>query len=138
VVVSAGPGEGELATAVEGASGGAARRAEAPDLPRLVRLLAGAALVLGGDTGPLHLAHALDVPTLFLHGPTDPATHGPYGAPERVLCGGGSSGPPPESRSRRAGNAAGVDISEALIVERALTLAAESGRPAGASEPPPV
>ena len=70
---------------VEQASGGAAVRAEASDLPRLVGLLAGAALVLGGDTGPLHLAHALGVPTLFLHGPTDPRTHGPYGAPERAL-----------------------------------------------------
>jgi ADP-heptose:LPS heptosyltransferase len=42
-------------------------------------------LLLGGDTGPLHLAHALGVPVLALHGPTDPQRHGPYGAPERAL-----------------------------------------------------
>src|SRR4029079_9532630 len=44
-------GAAELARQVERASGGVATSAEAPDLPRLVALLAGAALVLGGDTG---------------------------------------------------------------------------------------
>ena len=121
VVVSAGPGEAELAEQVEQASGGIAARADASDLPRLVGLLADAALVLGGDTGPLHLAHALGVPTLFLHGPTDPRTHGPYGAPERALrgaavdCGSGSS-------NHRGASAAAVDIPEALVIERALAL----------------
>jgi heptosyltransferase-1 len=122
VLISAGRGEETLAAEVERASGGAAQRADAPDLPRLVRLLAGAALVLGGDTGPLHLAHALAVPTLFLHGPTDPATHGPYGAPERAL-----TGPGPrcraESRAVRFGTTGGVELPESLVVERALALA---------------
>ena len=121
VVVSAGPGEAALAEQVERASGGIAARADASDLPRLVGLLGGAALVLGGDTGPLHLAHALGVPTLFLHGPTDPRTHGPYGAPERAL-----RGAPTDCRSgrsnHRGGSAAAVDIPEALVIERALAL----------------
>ncbi|MEM8994856.1 MAG: glycosyltransferase family 9 protein, partial [Acidobacteriota bacterium] len=38
-----------------------------------------------GDTGPLHLAHALDAPVLCLIGPTEPDRNGPYGAPDRVL-----------------------------------------------------
>ena len=123
VLISAGPGEEGLAAEVERASGGVARRAEAPDLPRLVRLLAGATLVAGGDTGPLHLAHALGVPTLFLYGPTDPATHGPYGAPEQVL-GGRRAGCGSSSASAiRAGATAGVDVAESVIVERALALA---------------
>jgi ADP-heptose:LPS heptosyltransferase len=41
---------------------------------------------MGGDTGPLHLAHALGAPVLMVMGPTDPARHGPYGAPERALA----------------------------------------------------
>ncbi len=41
--------------------------------------------MLGGDTGPLHLAHALGAPVAMVMGPTDPARHGPYGAPERAL-----------------------------------------------------
>ncbi len=126
VVVSVGPGETALAEQVEQASGGVATRADASDLPRLVDLLAHAGLVLGGDTGPLHLAHALGVPTLFLHGPTDPRTHGPYGAPERALrqaspvCRSGRS-------NERDGSAAAVDIPEAMVIERALALIDEAG-----------
>ena len=55
-------------------------------LPRLASLLRGASLVLGGDTGPIHLAHALGAPVLCVMGPTDPERHGPYGAPDRALA----------------------------------------------------
>jgi heptosyltransferase-1 len=138
VLISAGPGEEGLAGEVERASGGAARRAVAPDLPRLVRLLAGADLVAGGDTGPLHLAHALAVPTLFLHGPTDPATHGPYGAPERVVTGRGAVCGSRAS-AVRAGPTAGVDVAESVVVERALALARGAvAREEGGAEPPRV
>ena len=44
-----------------------------------------AALVIGGDTGPVHLAMALGTPVVGLYGPTDPARTGPYGAHCRVL-----------------------------------------------------
>lgn len=83
--VLAGPGEEPLAAAVVAASRGAARPLHAPELTTLVAALRDARLVLGGDTGPLHLAHALGTPVLAVMGPTDPARHGPYGAPERAL-----------------------------------------------------
>jgi len=83
--VTLAPGEEHLAAAVAAASGGAARPVPAADLAALTGLLRGARLVLGGDTGPLHLAHALGTPVLLLHGPTDPRRHGPYGAPEHAL-----------------------------------------------------
>ena len=85
ILISAGPGEAGMAEELGRSSRDTARRAPAENLPSLVALLAGARLVLGGDTGPLHLAHALEVPTLFIHGPTDPARSGPYGAPQRAL-----------------------------------------------------
>ena len=44
-----------------------------------------AALVVAGDTGPLHLAAALERPVVGLYGPTDPARNGPYGTRSRVL-----------------------------------------------------
>jgi heptosyltransferase-1 len=44
-----------------------------------------AALVIGGDTGPVHLAMALGTPVVGLYGPTDPARTGPYGPHHRVL-----------------------------------------------------
>jgi heptosyltransferase-1 len=74
-----------LAAAVAAASGGAAAPLAAPTLAFLAALLRAARLVLAGDTGPLHLAHALGTPVLCLMGPTDPARHGPYGAPEAAL-----------------------------------------------------
>jgi heptosyltransferase-1 len=42
-------------------------------------------LVVGGDTGPLHLAAALQRPVVGIYGPTDPARNGPYGTRSRVL-----------------------------------------------------
>jgi len=78
------PGEEGLAAGVEAAGGGAVRTMPA-DLPILAALLRRARLVMGGDSGPTHLAHALGTPVLMLMGPTDPARHGPYGAPERAL-----------------------------------------------------
>ena len=83
--VAIAPGEEHLAVAIEAATGGEARAVPAPDLATLASLLRGARLVLGSDTGPLHLAHGMGVPVLVLHGPTDPARHGPYGAPDRYL-----------------------------------------------------
>ncbi|HTY42986.1 MAG TPA: lipopolysaccharide heptosyltransferase I [Thermoanaerobaculia bacterium] len=57
----------------------AARRAPLLDARGLARLDAGAALFVGGDTGPTHLADAIGIPTLALFGPTDPERNGPYG-----------------------------------------------------------
>jgi heptosyltransferase-1 len=86
VRVLAGPEEMPLAAAVSAAAGTEVARAIAPgSLTALAAWLRGARLLVGGDTGPLHLAHALGVSVLALHGPTDPARHGPYGAPERAL-----------------------------------------------------
>lgn len=44
-------------------------------------LLARSRLALGVDSGPLHLAVALGVPSVRLHGPSDTRVFGPWGAP---------------------------------------------------------
>lgn len=44
-----------------------------------------AAAVVGVDSGPLHLAAALNKPGVAIFGPTDPARNGPYGGSPRVL-----------------------------------------------------
>ncbi len=72
------PGEEHLARAVVEASDGAARPVEAYAFGFLAAVLRAGRLVLGGDTGPLHLAHALGTPVLCLIGPTDPERNGPY------------------------------------------------------------
>ncbi len=45
---------------------------------RLVWLLDGSAMVVSPDTGPLHLARALDRPVVGLYGYTNPKRYGPY------------------------------------------------------------
>ena len=57
-------------------------------MPGLARVCAAAALFVGGDTGPLHLADALGTRVVAVFGPTDPARNGPYGQPENVVEGG--------------------------------------------------
>jgi heptosyltransferase I len=79
--VAAARGEEGLAAEVEAASAGAARVVPAPDLPVLAALIRRAKLMLGGDTGPSHLARALGTPLVMVMGPTDPERHGPYGDP---------------------------------------------------------
>jgi ADP-heptose:LPS heptosyltransferase len=43
----------------------------------LAELIAGAALLLAGDTGPAHLATAYGTPSVLLFGPTSPVRWGP-------------------------------------------------------------
>ncbi|MEO8586752.1 MAG: glycosyltransferase family 9 protein, partial [Acidobacteriota bacterium] len=49
------------------------------------RLAARAALFVGADTGPTHLAAAAGTPTLALFGPTPPERYGPVGPRTAVL-----------------------------------------------------
>jgi lipopolysaccharide heptosyltransferase I len=69
----------------------------------LARVLRESALFVAGDTGPLHLADALGVPTLALFGPTDPSRNGPY-------------------RDRRGVVTRMHDVSEDTVLERAREL----------------
>jgi heptosyltransferase-1 len=77
-IVVWGPGEEPLARAVEEASAGAAMMAPPTSLEDLVALIERAAIVLAGDTGPLHLAAAAGTPIVGVYGPTDPARNGPW------------------------------------------------------------
>jgi heptosyltransferase-1 len=84
-VINYGPGEEALATEVHMASGEAKPVCYDGDLGPLQALLRGAQCIVGGDTGPLHLAVALGTPAVALFGPTDPARNGPYPSGEVVL-----------------------------------------------------
>ncbi len=83
--VGAAPGEADLADAVVAASRGTASRHEAPTLGDLSGAIRGARLVLGSDTGAIHLARALSKPVVALYGPTAPDRHGPWGAADSIL-----------------------------------------------------
>ena len=51
----------------------------------LAAIMARCRLVLGVDSGPLHLAVALDTPTVHLFGPVDSRAFGPWGDPARHI-----------------------------------------------------
>lgn len=77
-IINYGPGEASLAGIVQEASGRAQPILYNENLGSLMALLQNALLVVGGDTGPLHLAAALGTPVVAIFGPTDPARNGPY------------------------------------------------------------
>jgi lipopolysaccharide heptosyltransferase II len=52
-------------------------------LGQLAALMARCRLVLGVDSGPLHLAVAVGIPTVHLYGPVDSRAFGPWGDPAR-------------------------------------------------------
>ena len=79
-----GPGEAPLAHAVVEASNGAALLAPPTSFRDLLELSRVAALVISGDTGPLHIAAAAGAPIVALFGPTDPRRNGPF-APEDLV-----------------------------------------------------
>ena len=74
-----GPGEEQLANAI------GCRVAPRTSLRELASILQRAELVIGGDTGPLHLAAALGTKVVGLYGPTNPKRNGPYGQLERCV-----------------------------------------------------
>lgn len=83
-LVTAGPAERILAQ--EAAAGLPRDRTilvEQVSLGVLAALYARCALVMGPDSGPLHLAVAVDTPSVTLYGASDPARFGPWGPTER-------------------------------------------------------
>jgi ADP-heptose:LPS heptosyltransferase len=88
VVVTAGPGERDLAAAIPG------ELVEPAGLAELAALVAGARLVVCGDTGVAHLATAYRTPSVLLFGPMSPARWGPRSGPHTVLWKGDGTGDP--------------------------------------------
>jgi heptosyltransferase I len=83
--VTWGPSERALAEEIVGASGGAARMAPPTEIDDLAALMRGAALVVSGDTGPLHIAAAMGAPIVGLFGPTRPERNGPWDPDDEVI-----------------------------------------------------
>ncbi len=53
------------------------------DVYQLAALFERSIVVIGPDSGPLHLAVAVETPTVALFGPADPVEFGPWGPPEK-------------------------------------------------------
>jgi heptosyltransferase I len=63
------------------------------DLRRLVWIVEGSALVISPDTGPLHIARALETPVVSLFGRTNPKRSGPYRAYHDLIVDGYAESP---------------------------------------------
>jgi ADP-heptose:LPS heptosyltransferase len=89
VLITGSADERHLAEEVAGRAGLAESRVLAgrTDLDQLADLVAGADLVVSGDTGIAHLASAFATPSVVLFGPVDPAQWGPPAAGPHVTLG---------------------------------------------------
>lgn len=86
VVVTGGPGEADLVQTVAGGPRGAATAHLPASLTELAEALASAAVVVCGNTGPMHLAAALGRPLVVPFAPTVPAARWrPFGVPHVLL-----------------------------------------------------
>jgi heptosyltransferase-1 len=78
VVVTTGPGEDPLYETLAAHCGGKPPVHLQISFLRLIPLLKKARLLIGGDTGPFHLACALGTAVVGIFGPTSPVRNGPW------------------------------------------------------------
>lgn len=79
-----GPGEEDMARRIAAVSE-ATRLAPATGLRLMAAVLRRAAVFVGADTGPMHLAWVVGCPVVALFGPTDPRLNAPRGPADQVL-----------------------------------------------------
>lgn len=117
VVVAWGPGEEDRARRVVDNAGAGVSLAPPTSILDLAALLGEATLVIGGDTGPVHLAASLGIPTVAVFLASDWRRNGPLGAVTTVVRGTRDAGRSPTGSARaRPVQAVGSD----QIVEAAL------------------
>ncbi len=129
-VLLGGPTETETADEIMRQNSGAVALnvAGKTPIPLLASVLAQCAVVVGGDSGPTHLAVAVGTPVVGLYGVTDPARTGPHWghAPAVVLDFAESDAPPalrrprhpalPDALARIPASAAASAVNELLRV----------------------
>lgn len=129
VAVWGGAAEKPLAEAIVAAGAAAARLAPPTTVPELAALCRRAALFVGSDTGPMHLAVAVGTPTVSMHGTSRAERCGAYGPNNIRLQVRYHAG---TSRERRgADNSAMRDISAEMAFAACQELLARSNRQAG-------
>jgi heptosyltransferase III len=84
---SCGPGESSRLDGVERASPGPIRRLEGLKLATFIAAVAGAALFVGNDSGPAHIAAARGIPLIVIFGSSSSQIWGPWVQPGRSSAG---------------------------------------------------
>ncbi|MFK7736274.1 MAG: glycosyltransferase family 9 protein [Pirellulaceae bacterium] len=85
LILWAGESERLMAEVIAEAAGGAAIVAPATTLTEMLELIRRSAVLITGDTGPLHVASSVNTPCVSLHGVTWSDESGPYGNPSRSI-----------------------------------------------------
>lgn len=85
VVVTTGPGEESLQERLFAHCRGKRPIHVQISFLQLIPLLRKARLMIGGDTGPLHLACTLNTAVVGIYGPTCPVRNGPWGKSDEVV-----------------------------------------------------
>lgn len=85
VVLTGGASEAALLAQIQAHARGQCRVVTELSWDELAALYHRASVVVGMDSGPLHLATAVGTPTVRLFGPTDPAIYGPAGDGQHVM-----------------------------------------------------
>jgi len=125
VLVAWGPGERAIADAIVRSS--LARPAmETRSLLDLAELLSRAAVYVGADSGPLHVASAVGCPSVALFGPKDPAIYAPLNPRSRVV-----RRPGPDGSAAMAS----ISVDDAFAAARGLLEETEPTRPGAARDP---
>jgi len=119
VVVVWGPGEESRARRVVEDAGAGVHLAPPTDIEALAALLGSAVLVVGGDTGPSHLAASFGVPTVAVFLASDWRRNGPLGARTAVVSG-AAQGPTGPSGSARLPARRTVGAQEIIAAARGL------------------
>ena len=128
VVVTGGPDEIGLCSLVAGSGG--RNLAGTTDVGGLGRLIADAALLITGNTGPAHLAAAVQTPVVCLFSPVTAAeSWAPYGVPLELL--GDQSAPCAMTRARECpvpGHPCLSSVTPEEVVDAVYRLSASTGR----------
>jgi lipopolysaccharide heptosyltransferase II len=118
IMVLWGPSERRLAETVIRTMKEKCWMAPPSTLRQLMALLKRCRLIITGDTGPLHIAAALGVPSVALFGPSDPARNGPYGEGHRIVQ--SSILPATRWQTKEHGDRWMKDITVEAVVEAAV------------------
>ena len=139
VVLVGSPREHDLCAEVAKLAPGTINLAGETTLPELAALIGRSALCISNDSGPMHLAVALDRPVVAVFGPTDPIWAGPYKRDSAVLRADLPCSPCYLRQLSRCthGHACMKDVSAKMVIDRAeKILAAQPVRPKVAPKPP--
>ena len=93
------------------------------NLRHLAALISMCDVYVGNDTGPMHIATAVDTPVVALFGSTDPIRSGPYGDQHTVIQSGIDLGCNPCHPGRQPGGcgAGSCEVIAGITVEQVLT-----------------